>query len=167
MTPDRFVLDEVKKRVSYDPLTGYVFWKDGKNTGKQITNLSADGYYRLKILGKTYYLHRVCWFLHYGFWPVETLDHINTNKTDNRLCNLRLATSSQNSANRPLAINNATGYKGVCYNKTAKKFLARVGANPRINIGYFDTAKDAAKAYNKVALELYGEFAKLNEIKET
>lgn len=163
-TIDDEVLEEMAKRLSYDKDTGVVVWLDGKKAGQEIVNLSNEGYRRLKILGKNYYLHRVCWFLHHKEWPTGYLDHVNGDKADNRLKNLRLASSSQNSANRILAVNNSTGYKGVVYRKEFNKYLARVGANPRIIVGYFETAEDAARAYNKAAKELYGDYARLNNV---
>ena len=91
------------------------------------------------------------------------VDHINHNTLDNRACNLRAATRKQNTQNRTRK--NNTGYKGVKY--VNGKFQARIGTDPnRIIIGYFRTAREAAIEYNKKAIELYGDFACLNELQE-
>lgn len=163
----KHVQEEMRRRLSYDKDTGAVIWVVGRKAGQQIFNKSCQGYLRLKIAGKNYYLHRVCWFLHHGEWPTEWIDHINGNKSDNRLENLRVVSSSQNSANRPLAVNNTTGYKGVVYRKAFNKYLVRVGANPRTIVGYFESLEEAARAYNEAAKELYGEYARLNNIQGT
>jgi len=95
------------------------------------------------------------------------VDHINRNPSDNRRLNLRLATNSQNQANKGLSSNNTSGYKGVSYNKGARKFRAYIKYNAgNYHLGFYSTAEGAAKAYNRRAVELHGEFACLNIIPE-
>lgn len=86
------------------------------------------------------------------------VDHINGNKLDNRKCNLRLATSSQNKMNRGARIDSPTGIKGV--QRSGKKFTARIRAN-NINyyIGSYNTIEEAAKAYKDAAAKIHGLFA--------
>lgn len=93
------------------------------------------------------------------------IDHINGNKLDNRRCNLRQASRTQNILNRPMQTNNKTGFKGVHYDRSRCKFKADIGINGKSKfIGRFNTAIEAAKAYNEMAKKHYGEFALLNEI---
>ena len=90
-------------------------------------------------------------------------DHINHNKLDNRRCNLRVATKSQNGMNRFLQTNNTTGYKGVGYMPQKDKYRARIKVNGcEKHLGLFPTAKLAALAYDRAALKLHGEFAFTN-----
>lgn len=96
------------------------------------------------------------------------VDHINRNKLDNRRINLRLASRSENSANKAKAKGTTSIYRGVCYRvKINKKnpWGAYISKNKkRIELGYYPTEHDAALAYNKKSLEIYGDFAFLNEI---
>lgn len=108
-------------------------------------------------------VHRVCWYLYYGNWPSE-IDHINRNKTDNRISNLRLATRAQNKANEEKTRRRTSSkYKGVSYYKTpsnAKKpWRAQVSGYPA---RFSATEEEAAKNYDIMAREKYGEFAVLN-----
>jgi hypothetical protein len=90
-------------------------------------------------------------------------DHINHNTLDNREENLRICTNQQNCRNRGKQSNNTSGYKGVYYYKSSGKWRAQITINgKRTGIGYFNTAKDAALAYDKVAKENYMDFAFLN-----
>lgn len=98
--------------------------------------------------------------------PAEKIiDHINSNKLDNRKENLRICSRAENNRNLKIHSKNTTGYKGVHFFKKLNKYQAYISVNySRINLGYFKLAKDAAMAYNKAAIELHGEFAKLNKI---
>lgn len=90
----------------------------------------------------------------------EQIDHINRDKTDNRLANLRVCTTRENNFNRRGWSKSKTGFKGVTYDNRKKKYKARIGIdNKRIHIGYFDTAEEASRAYNEMAEKLYGEYA--------
>lgn len=93
------------------------------------------------------------------------VDHINGNTMDNRKENLRICTQEKNNYNRRLSSYSTTKVKGVSYRKKEQKYYVRIGyKNNRIFIGMFDTLYDAAKAYNEKALELYGEYAYLNDL---
>lgn len=99
------------------------------------------------------------------------VDHINGNTLDNRRCNLRLCTYSQNGANRRLNKNNKTGYKGVQkYHKKGKwKAIIQpklAGERKILFLGIYDSPEDAARAYNEKAFEIYGSAALLNDIPE-
>jgi len=109
-------------------------------------------------------MHRMIWALHNGEISSKMeIDHINRNKLDNRLCNLRLATRSQNTTNCIKHDNCTSKYKGVHWHKRDKKWYARCGTNiDRCSLGYFDSEEDAARAYDKKAKELYGVRALLN-----
>lgn len=91
------------------------------------------------------------------------VDHRDGNPLNNSLSNLRLATRSQNCINAPKPRNNTSGYKGVTFSQRIGKWEARIGYKwDRKHLGYYSTAEEAAKAYNKAAVELFGEFAQLN-----
>lgn len=91
------------------------------------------------------------------------IDHINGNPCDCRKCNLRYATKKQNAHNYKKPITNTSGYKGVSYYKKRKIYSAYIyNNNKKIFLGYFNNPIEAAKAYDKAAILLFGEFAKTN-----
>lgn len=93
------------------------------------------------------------------------VDHINGDLLDNRRCNLRICTHRENMCNRGIQRNNTSGYRGVSFNKTWKKYSAQIFLNrKKIHLGAFKDPKLAAIAYNEAAKIRYGEFAKLNDI---
>jgi len=118
---------------------------------------------------KTILMHRVITNTPKGM----QVDHINGNPLDNRRENLRTCTNQQNGMNRERTKNNKSGYKGVCYKKRTKNmineypkpWLARIKHNQKIiHLGYYKTKEEAALAYNKKAIELFGEYVKLNNV---
>ncbi len=107
---------------------------------------------------KKYKLHRVIM----GF-PSEQVDHINGDKLDNRLLNLRLASNAQNQWNSKISKNNKTGFKGVWFEKSRSKYMAQIRhSGYNYCLGRFDSPEEAFLMYGTVALELFGEFAKLD-----
>lgn len=111
---------------------------------------------------KTTYIHRLI----LSAKPNQHVDHINRNKLDNTRENLRLCSRHQNQHNRKAANTNPSGFKGVFRDKRdylKKRWIAYISAfNKKKILGYYKTAEEAARAYDKAALELHGEFARLN-----
>jgi hypothetical protein len=95
------------------------------------------------------------------------VDHMDGNTLDNRKCNLRIVTKAQNSMNCNVNSINTSGYKGVSQFKRTGKWKAYIIYNDvNYHLGYFDSRHVAAKAYNAKAIEFFGEYAKLNVIRE-
>lgn len=149
--------------IGYDPETGDLWWKKkpshAVNEGDKITCLNL-GYIKLQIKGKQLWGHRVAWLLHHGEWP-DCIDHINGNRADNRICNLRSVSYSQNNMNRPSwRKKKSSKWKGVqpCRGKWAAT-IQKDGVIYRL--GYFDDEREAAEAYIFAALELHGDYARV------
>ena len=109
-------------------------------------------------------MHRVV-LQRMGFRNFTKSDHINRDKLDNRRCNLRPVTYSQNNCNRAKSKNNASGYKGVYWHKLVKKWCAQIRVNEKqLHIEYYNDKLKAARAYNKMALKYRGNFAVPNKV---
>ncbi len=166
--------DRLRELLHYDPETGLFTRKImGRGRGNYApagSPIGADdgvGYLRAYVAGRSHRLHRLAW-MHYhgqeipeGYW----IDHINSNKSDNRIRNLRLATVSENTYNKPMQSNNSSGFKGVYWHSPSGMWQAKIGKNRRSrHIGLFSTKEEAARAYDTAALQLFGEFARTNEM---
>ncbi len=154
--------------LSYDPETGIIKWKINKSrarAGEVAGCLSKNGYLvagvRLNrgVTGKLYYVHRLAWYLHYGKWPNLFIDHINGDKTDNRIANLREVTRSQNGHNRGPNKNNQSGYKGVSWVKATQRWTARLTVDRNVVVLGEFCDKDIAMLVLEEARErLVGKF---------
>lgn len=94
------------------------------------------------------------------------VDHINQDKRDNRRSNLRIASKAENNRNRPIQANNKSGFKGVGLSRRGKWEAHIKVSGKQIHLGTFNTPRQAADAYNRAALENYGEFSRLNDTTE-
>ena len=110
--------------------------------------------------GGTIRMHRLIIGAPIGVW----VDHRNGDGLDNRKTNLRLCTPSQNNANRKTSGGRTSKFLGVCFDKSNGKFRAGVRHNWKRYRKFFRSEIEAAKWYNKKALELHGEFARLNKV---
>jgi hypothetical protein len=144
---------------------GNLFWKvdrrGNKLQGKQANRLKkSNGYQEITLNKKNLYAHRVIFMMIHGRWP-EQIDHIDGNRSNNLIENLREANNAQNNRNTKLRSSNTTGFKGVVYNKINKNYNASITVNYKsIHLGCFDTPEAAHEAYKKAALELHGNFAR-------
>jgi len=127
----------------------------------------ADGNKRVDGKFKHIKMHRVILCAPKGYY----VDHINHDMLDNRKENLRICTSSQNVGNSVLSKRSKTGFKGVYYGPSYSKqkpYMAHICKNRKlIHLGMYATIEEAAEAYNKKAIELFGEFANLNVFEVT
>lgn len=127
--------------------------------------IAEDGYRRVRVDGRYYYIHRLVWWICTGKEVPEDLmiDHIDGNRLNNDIDNLRLATALENQYNKFRQSNGTSQYKGVWYDSVKGFWKASIRLHDkRLYIGQFDTELEAALAYDKYAIELQGEFAKLN-----
>lgn len=112
------------------------------------------GYVKVKHDGKMVWEHRLVWFEAYGYWPV-IIDHVDGDKTNNNLQNLRDVSKGFNNHARPVKANSTTKIKGVFPNGSG--YMARVAKEgKKYYLGTYKTVEEAATAYNKKAEELYG-----------
>jgi hypothetical protein len=159
----------------YDNKTGKLFWeqRDRKHfsrdidwkmfntrfAGSEINHINDSGYICVRFKRKQTRVHRIIWLMEYGYWPEHQIDHVNGDRSDNRIKNLRKATNSENSANRTGSKSNS-GYKGVHFLNKQEKYIAYITKDyNRYNLGYFDTPEEAHAAYCAKAAELFGEYA--------
>lgn len=148
--------NQLKKTLSYDKNTGIFIWKNiGEN--KIAGNVEKEkGYVRIKINGKNYYAHRLAWLYIYGEMPVVQIDHINHNRIDNRIENLRIATNKVNLKNQSKRKTNTSGANGITWCKRAKKWYATISIDgKRKSLGYHIKFSEAVDA-RKDAEVLYG-----------
>ncbi len=139
-------VEELRLLYRYDEETGKLF---SVTTNKEVGYDNGFGYLRTSIKDKKIVLHRLIWLLTYGYLPDKDLDHINGNRKDNRLINLRKATRSEN-------LQNQTKAKGFHWFEPAKKWMVSVKKDYKAqHIGYFDTELDARAAYMRAKRELH------------
>jgi len=156
----------LKEILHYAPETGKWTWLVNRNNN-QIKAGDEAGHtcktHKYTIIGirnKRYNAEKLAWFYMTGHWP-RTIDHIDTNRNNNKWKNLRLATKSQNGANRNVTISNKLKIKGVNYHKASKKYIAQITANKKKHyLGVFNTPEEASLVYQKAASFYHGEFAK-------
>lgn len=158
----------LKKILEYDALTGEFTWLVTISNGRKgnvAGSFLDSGYRRIKIDYKSYRTHRLVWLYTHGRWPKEVIDHINGDKSDNRLTNLRECSISQNLMNTGSVEGSTSKYKGVSWHTKSKRWRTKIGANGmRYDLGEYKNPEEAALAYNKKSLELHGEFAYQNKI---
>lgn len=162
---DNLVTSErLRSALSYDAETGHFTWlvrigsvKAGQRAGKHAKN----GYWRIRLDGVEYPAHRLAWFYVYGRWPDGQVDHINLDKIDNGISNLRPATNAENQRNRSEQSNNTSGFKGVSRFKKTGRWRAEIMIDGHKKyLGSFSTPEQAAVAYDSAAARLHGDFAR-------
>lgn len=155
---------ELRGMVSYEG--GRFFWLVDKQKPRAMAGMEAGSvsgeYHRVSIDHKKYLTHRLVWLYFYGQWPLDQLDHINGNKLDNRIENLRLAGASQNQSNISVRPSKKSPWpKGVSYESDRRKWRAGIKfCGISFNLGYYDSPELAHEAYALAAKKYFGEFAR-------
>lgn len=154
--------------LNYDPETGLFRWRIAVSNSVKIGAIAGsvdnNGYRRMCIDGRRNYLaHRLAWFYVHGEWPTESLDHIDCNKINNAIANLRPASTAENLRNRGKNRNNKSGYKGVCFDRRDQRWRATIRVDRKLkHIGYFKDPADAHRAYEAAAAKYHGQFARIS-----
>lgn len=162
-------LARLREVFCYPPPTGQLYWLKSRPNALALDEAGTvdRGYMVVKVDYKKYRLHRIVWAMRHGREIPEgyEVDHKDRNPLNNHIDNLRLATPSENQHNRAKSKNSTSGYKGVSWHKSEKKYYVQIKLNyKQYHLGSYDTAEQAALAYNEAAKRLHGEFAYQNEI---
>ena len=159
--------DELLRLLHYDPLTGVFTRLVGTSgrfgkIGNSVGGLSERGYIRINISGHKYMAHTLAWFYTHKEWAKE-IDHKNRVRHDNRLCNIRPVTRSQNKFNSLPYKNNSSGFRGVTFRKERGDWQAYASINhQRFHLGFFSTPEAAARAYDEKVRGEVGAYAVFN-----
>ena len=170
---NNYAYEMLSRVLKYDATTGNFFWEprspdmfggtnpirscaawNSRHAGKlAFTTEGGGGYLTTTIFGRRVMAHRAAWCLanKTDIGPDTLIDHINGDAKDNRICNLRLSTPSQNAQNAAQA---KSGLRGAVFHKGTGKWQASI----RLHLGTFETQEEAAAAYEKAAAELHGQF---------
>lgn len=155
----------LKELFTYHPETGHFtrnVTRGGQLAGSVAGSIDTCGYRQMRFCGRKRSCHRLAWLYTHGVWPEFEIDHINGDKLDNRILNLRPATRSGNMTNIGARRSSKTGVKGVDWDKQHLRYRAQIMVDGRKkNLGRFDTIEEAAKAYADAAARLHGEFARI------
>lgn len=133
----------------YNEDTGVLSWKCSPRNGKgKVGNeagcINGSGYRQVYIRGKLYLVHRLAWFFKYGAFPKTIIDHINRNKLDNRISNLRCASKQLNASNTLNYSHNKSGVKGVYWCTRSKRWRSAIKVNQKqIHLGFFKDFDEA------------------------
>lgn len=153
-------IDYLKSILTYEKETGLIRWKIRPVRSKKKTDIAGtllDGYVVIVVSGKALKAHRVAWALTFNEWPKGLIDHINGNRSDNRIDNLRTGTQTQNLQNKRSALpSSKSGLIGAMFDNSTGRFRARIRSNgKRINLGSFSTQDEAHFAYLKAKREMH------------
>ena len=153
--------------ILYDEKQGDFTWKLNRGpikAGSKAGHIRGDGYVIVCINKKGYYGHILAWFLTYGYWPDFEIDHVDNNRSNNRLSNLREATVTQNKGNVGILPSNTSGFKGVSFDASRSRYRAQIYINgTRKRLGDFKDPIQAAMSYDEYAIRHWGQFAKTNK----
>lgn len=156
-------IEELRDMLRYNAGTGLLFWKtrplssfttehagkvwNSRFVGAEAGSIHVDGYRRVEIDRRKFLSHRIIWALVYGVWPEGFIDHIDHNRTNNKITNLRVVTRAENNRNASLRSDNTSGAVGVRWHKNSNKWESRISVGGRLHyLGLFTKFDDAVSA---------------------
>lgn len=175
--------EQLRELLRYEPETGKLFWKPRDQHSFSPGNTSQEarcsawnkryankeafatknkfGYFVSAIFDKKCMAHRVAWAIHYGEFPEEEIDHINRDRGDNRISNLRKASRSENCWNMNKKKNSGIALKGAYFEEKSGRWMSKICVyGHQKHIGRFDSQEEAHAAYCEAAKKYHGEFAR-------
>ena len=145
---------------------GTLYWRGVTHPNKQYLadkpagSIHKTGYRHVTWMGKVHKVHRLIFLMHHGYLPPE-VDHINGDRADNRIENLRAANRSENQCNRPALASNTSGYPGVSWHKKSKAWMVRVMKNGKTVVQeYFKDLELAGLVAQEARAKFHGQFAR-------
>ena len=160
MRKREFNIAQAKCIIEYDPKTGLLRWKDKGN--KKFTDWfpgyqKGNGYKEIDVCGTRILVHRLAWAFVYNEHPVDLIDHINGDRSDNRITNLRSVTDLENNQNiaKPTKVSK-TGVRGVHFSSRINRWIAQITVNRKCNhLGCFKSLEEAKEAYMKAKQQFH------------
>ena len=161
----RLTAERLRELLDYAPGTGLFYWRQRRGSasaGREAGTWQTLGYRVIQIDQVPHYAHRLAWLHVYGEHPIEEIDHVNRDRTDNRIANLRQCSRWENARN--ISTCSASGFRGVYRSSTRSlRWRAKIAVNGgSIHLGFYDTAEEAAAAYDSAARLHHQEFASPN-----
>ena len=146
---------------TFDYKNGELYWKStrkGIKAGDKAGYVN-NGYVQVKFNGKDYRAHRIIFLMHHGYLP-QYIDHIDTDRSNNSIENLRAATKAQNGHNFGVSAHNKSGYRNVHWSNKDSRWRVHLRCNgKRISCGSFVELEDAVEAAKQARQKYHGEFA--------
>lgn len=146
-------VEYLRELFDYNSETGVIRWKVARGPirpGRELTRVSTSGYGKVNVDGKTLLAHRVAWAIYHGAWPTLDIDHIDGDRRNNAISNLRQATRTENCQNVVTTKRKSAGGQGVWWDKIRQRWRAVIWvAGKSILLGRFKTKEEAAQAYLK------------------
>jgi hypothetical protein len=153
-------VERVRELFIYEKETGLLRWavkRQRISIGKIVGSKSSNGYLKVGIDFKNHFVHRIVWMVFHGEIPSNVIDHINGNKSDNRIENLRIASPTLNNVNRHM-FKNKCGLRGIKQSSSGK-WQAAIKINRKSKyLGTFPSKEEAYEAYKNAANTIFGEF---------
>jgi hypothetical protein len=143
------MIEALRENLRYDPETGQLWWKvreKGRRLARPAGAPNGNGYRRVCVRGVRVLVHRAVWALHHGAWPEREIDHIDGNRLNNRLENLRDVSAAYNHHNVRAERPNKSGVRGVYLRRHRFQAMIRVDGRA-VCLGSYATVEEASAAY--------------------
>jgi hypothetical protein len=150
------VLENIRRLLTYDATSGEFYWRETRGRRKQgalAGNVSPRGYRRIHCNGRAYFAHQLAWYMHYGVFPHTEIDHIDRNRDNNRIANLRLSNRTEQLHNTGVRTDNSSGYKGISWESGRFRTYINIGGT-RVHLGRYMTFDEAYRARKRAEMEL-------------